>query len=170
MAKISGVVQEVQQYDTKVGKMWNVVVGGEKYGNGKYEPRCAAGDVIEFEVSYNGNYKNVAPKTLVVTGKSAETPKPSTAPSSGGGFDARQDVISRQAALNSALEFVGLMASSGMLPIAASAKAGAKIEALEALVRKYTADFHLQSTGKEMPFPAASGAVSGASPADGEWS
>jgi hypothetical protein len=172
--KISGVVQEVQTYNTKIGPMFNVVVGGEKYGNGKYAPKCSAGDVVEFEVAYNGNYKNVAPRTLTVVGKAsaaavaAEAASAPARSASTGSYDARQDVISRQAALNSALTFVGLLASQDALPVTKTAKIGSKIEAIEALVRKYTGDFHLQSTGKEMDFPEGED-VKANDPEDGEW-
>lgn len=160
--KISGVVQAVASRSTDWGDMWRIKVGGTDYGVGKFKPKCNEGDTVEFEVSYNGKYPNVTPKTLrVVDGGGASSARPTStaAPASSGGKDdywarkeagdeARQTTISKQAALNSALQMVDLLVKGGGLAQAASpAKAAATIEAA---VEIYRARFYKENTGHDL--------------------
>jgi hypothetical protein len=66
-----------------------------------------------------------------------------------GGFDSRQEVISKQAALNSSMAFVSLAQASGALALpAAKAK---QLDALESIVMDYAAKFYKLATGNDYP-------------------
>lgn len=129
--KISGKIQYLNERDGKYGKSYNIKVDGTTYYlKGKYPPRgIDAGDFVEFEVEYNGNYPNVAQGTLrKVEGVSA--PPPSAAPATkaaykaANSYDDRQDVISKQAALNTALAFLEFAKANDKLPVPAAKGAG----------------------------------------------
>lgn len=127
--KISGKIQYLNERDTKVGKMYSIKVDGTNYGVGKYPPRgVGQGDVVEFEVEYNGNYPNVARGTLrKVEGASAPpaaAPATKAAYKAANSYDDRQDVISKQAALNTALAFLEFAKANDKLPVPAAKGAG----------------------------------------------
>src|SRR4249919_149606 len=172
MNQVTGVVSDIPVLNTKTGKtMYSIVVNGEKFGVGMYAPKCAVGDTVTFQVSMNGQYKNVENKTLVVQ---AGVPRqaPSAAPSltsasaNSGTFDNRQDTIFKQAALNTAIAFAKLAHEAGALP--SPTKVKDKLEALDAIVKQYARDFYQFSTGKTLEVPAGDKAVAGLED-DGEW-
>lgn len=159
---VTGVVQAVEARDTSIGTMYNLKVNGESYGYGKYAPKAKAGDTVTFGVTYRGKYANVDTKNFQVTpGTGAPAPATTSSKSNGGGNAkddywerkeatdvARQTIISKQSALNSALTFVGLMQAAGALPAApAKARDGAKV--LEGLVEYYRDAFYKQATGMD---------------------
>lgn len=69
----------------------------------------------------------------------------------------KQDVISAQSALNSALAMVQLLAQTEGLPFAKTLTGKKKAGAIEALVDRYTKQFHKQSTGTELELEPAGG-------------
>ena len=146
---------EVQTKQTSIGPMYDLVFdNGEKVGAGKFKPKGAeAGKYYSYEVKMNGNYKNLAPGSLrQVVAPPATSPQvqaPARA-ANGGGFDARQDTISKQAAFNTALTLVKLLQDADALPVAASAKKANKADAIEAIVMEYAAKFYKRATGNTM--------------------
>lgn len=126
--KIQGRVDYINERDTRVGKMYSIKVGGTNYGVGKYPPRgIAEGDMVEFGVEYNGNYANVARGSLrKVEGSSAPpaSPQASSGPQKVGAFDQRQNIISKQAALNTALAFLEFAHKAEKLPVPAAKNQG----------------------------------------------
>ena len=156
----SGYLQEVVKKQTKVGDMFDLVfTNGDRLGAGKYLPKNAVpGKYFNYEVETNGNFKNLARNSLV-EGKAPEGAAASAASSAaparasgGNSYDSRQDVISKQAAFNTSIAFVKLLAESDALPIAASVKAAKKADAIEAIVLDYASKFHKRSTGTALNF------------------
>lgn len=129
MSTVSGVVTEVLEFPSKFqgGKpMYTLVVNGTKYGLGKQPNTSKVGDVVKFEAVANGKYWNIdgpVTKTDTASPKVLEAEKAANpAPSK------NQDVISRQAASNTAIAYMTLLASQNALPVPAK-----KADAFEAL-------------------------------------
>jgi hypothetical protein len=171
MSKITGIVQEITTRDTSAGTMYNLKVNNKNYGVGRYPPKCKQGDTITFGVKFNGNFANVDTKDFVVEppGTAVSEPekpaaKASYSPSNSKDDywikkdlkdDARQGIISRQAALNSALQFVSILATAGALP--APSKTKDQVAVLESIVYHYRDEFLAQATETEVPNDAPSG-------------
>ncbi len=179
--RIAGFVTDIKEKTTSVGPMYDLQVNGDYYGHGKFKPRDVnVGDYVEFEMEQRGNYRNIGRGTLRKTqapagaAPSASAPAPQRTPVASS-FDDRQAVISKQAALNTAISFVELMVKSQALSLGANP--GAKGAALlEAAVFEYAGKFHKFSTGVEVELPeveepakAKRGAKAPATPAEGEW-
>lgn len=187
MAEISGVVQEIKARPVAGGKVaYGVFVGGQEYGAGLYAPKCAVGDYVKFELDEARGYKNIGRGTLKVSKNKppaeAVAAAAATAPvknSQGGSVDTRQDTISRQAAMNTAISFMTLLHAADALGLpAATAKKGSRQEAMEAMLAKYTQEFYEGNTGvkwKDIAPSAPKGssddaeAEDEAAPADTEW-
>lgn len=140
--KISGVVEGVISRSTSAGITHAIVIDGIQYGTYKTEPNVQEGDNVEFLASQNGRYWNADTRSITkVAGSSA--PAKQAAPKTRQWVpDAdRQNAISYQAARKDALEFVGMLVSSGNIDLGKSAKVGSKIEALEQYVDRYTMRF-----------------------------
>ena len=152
----NGFLKEIVKKQTKVGDMFDLVFSsGDRLGVGKYLPKNAVVDKFyTYEVEMNGSFKNLARNSLV-EGKAPEGTTAATAAvskSSGNSYDSRQDVISKQAAFNTSIAFVKLLAESDALPSAASVKAAKKADAIEAIVLDYASKFHKRSTGTALNF------------------
>lgn len=167
MSKISGIVEEIVSrngyYDLKIN--------GKRYGNGKYAPRdVKQGDFVEFEYEskQNGQYTNyyVKPRTL----RKAEGSTPAKAPEGAQesattsgyaqpvkreyvAFDERQDIISRQAALNTALQFCTLASSHGAVDFPKSAKPSERLTLVRAWLLDEASRFYNLSTGRKWEMP-----------------
>lgn len=154
MASVSGVVQEIRQNPRVVQGQnkiaYDVVVGGQKYGAGFFAPKCNVGDYVTFESTQNGNFYNVTPRSLSVgkapAGEAVQQAAKNVA-SGAGSFDKRQDAISRQAASNTAIAFMNLLASQDALPVPTSKGKGDKQAALETLLHGYEKRFYEENTG-----------------------
>lgn len=147
---VRGRVTGIESKQTSTGKtVFTLHVDGKRYSAGFDKPKCMEGDIVEFDTTINGQYTNANTKTLKVLPPDAAMASMPKAASVGSSFVDRQDTISRQAASNTALQFVQLLAAQGALDIKASAKAAEKIAALEALVEHYTIFFYEQNTGNE---------------------
>lgn len=150
MSQVSGVVQQVLSRQTKIGQMYDIVVNGQKYGVGKFPPKANEGDYVTFTDSVNGNFHNVERGTLRVSEYKSQGPTTTSAVKTAvSSFDARQDVISRQAALNSAISWLTLLNNVGALPIAASKTKGAQQAALDTILHEYEVKFYESNTGQE---------------------
>jgi hypothetical protein len=187
MAEITGVVQEIKTRSVSGGKTsYDLVVGGQAYGAGLYAPKCDVGDYVKFELDDSRGYKNVGRNTLKVSKNkppaeavaeaAATAPKKST---TGGSFDTRQDTISRQAAMNTAIQFMVLAASQEALGLPAAGAKGKRLETLEGMLHKYTQEFYETNTGvkwmnispttKDEAATEAAAPEEVAAPADSEW-
>lgn len=161
---VTGIVESVDTRQTSVGTMYNLKVNGKSYGYGKYAPKAKVGDTVTFGVVYRGEYANVDTKNIQVTPGAGAPPEARTGgrtASAGGGMgkddywerkeakdEARQTIISKQSALNSALAFVGMLQTGGWLPSVKTSKGSA--EMLEELVAHYRDKFYLEATGVAM--------------------
>lgn len=132
-ATITGTVEQIKTKQTRVGDMFDVVINGRPYGNGKYPPRgVKPGDTVtfEYEVKENGQYTNynIVAKTMRVDGSAgtsaSSSPAPSASPASAVRTsvvtpDRRQEVISKQSAMNTALTMIGLQLTHGAIKLPA---------------------------------------------------
>lgn len=173
-------IVEIAEKQTSVGTMYDLVLSnGEKLGMGKFPPKgFKAGDYIQCEVAMRGQYKNLAPgslkKQLPPQGIEAPAaPAPGKSSGGGGSFDTRQETISRQSALNSALAFVNLLVTADALPVPKSAKSDKKADLMYDIVRHYTMEYYKQSTGNEMEIEGIDDGLAGdlakMEADDGEW-
>lgn len=154
--KIQGRVDYINERDTKVGKMYSIKVGGTNYGVGKYPPRgIEQGDMVEFGVSWNGNYANVERGTLRKAEGGSAPPPSAPAGRSGpqkvNSYDDRQTVISKQAALNTALSFLELALKAEKLPVPAAKNQG--FGYLRTLWMEEAAKLYELNTGEEWEMP-----------------
>lgn len=148
----------VQGYATIVGRripsgkeMFDLIMDdGNKYGLGPFRPKhIADGDYVSFEVEYNGNFKNVARGSLKKEQKPAGTGPAPTAKQAANAYtkaqDNRQEIISKQAAANTAIAFVKLGLDAGVIKL--PAKNGA--DTLFAITKEYLGQFYTLATGEE---------------------
>ena len=157
------------------------MVDGQRIGAGKFKPKgVEPGDYVTYDIVQNGNFKNLKPGSLSKTTPPAGVAAPAT---NGGGtatqtstgyssYSDRQEVISRQAALNSALAFVDILAKSDSLPLPASKKKDEKADILEQIVMEYTAKFYHASTTQTYELPESrdtGGGLAAAEVADTNW-
>lgn len=154
-------LQDILEKDTKAGKMYDLVFSdGTKVGAGKYPPKnLEKGGYYNYEFTVNGNFKNLTSgsmsKIAAPQGIAAPAaPAPSTT-SYGGRTASTQDVISRQAAANTAIEFVRLLVEADALPIPKTAKSDRKADLLEEITKVYMAKFHAWNVHKDFDFGAS---------------
>lgn len=168
MSKVTGVVDAVKSFPAAGGAtMYSLIVNGERYGCGSKEPRCKAGDTVSFDVVQKGQYLNADMKSLTIEAGAARAfTKSASAPA-----DTRQETISKQAALNTAIAFVKLVADSDALPgPTAKMSVQDKYDIIEALVDRKAREFFSFSTGNDLPESEASSAKQQAeAPAKSEW-
>lgn len=168
--QVTGIVENIAERTTRIGPMYDVIVNGKKYGSGKYAPRgIKAGDFVSFEVDVkqNGQYTNydIRKGTIRIEegtppAKQEAAPK-TTAKTYGSSFggDNRQEVISKQAALNTALTFCNLAASQGAIPMPKGVKETDKLAIIHSWVLDTAASFYALSTGNKWDLPAAAPAT-----------
>lgn len=135
------------------GNMYDLIMSnGDKLGVGKFPPKgFAAGDYVQYEFTQNGNFKNLTPGSLSKLPKPEGVVAPSAPVQSSGpvSYDARQTVISKQAALNSAIALVGVLAQTESIPgITKSLAMDKRADVILEVVNQFTADFYKQSTGE----------------------
>jgi len=155
MTQVSGIVTEIKAKPTRIGDMYDVIVNGVAYGNGKYPPRgVKAGDFVTFqaETKQNGNYTNhnIIPRTLRVDDKpnpeAVSAAKAATAVNVASA-DKRQETISKQANLNTALTLVSIYLQNGAFKV--PAKAADANEAINALVSDTASKLYFATTGEK---------------------
>ena len=154
-SKISGIVTEIKARNTRVGDMYDVVVNGVAYGNGKYPPRgVKAGDFVTFEAEtkQNGQYTNhnIVARTLRVDDKPSQEAVSSAKAQTSvnlAAADKRQETISKQANLNTALELVGLYLQHGAIKV--PAKAADAYTAINAIVADTASKLYRATTGDD---------------------
>lgn len=156
MAIIKGKVQKISSRDFDWGTAWSIQVNGTYYSVGKYPPKCVEGDYVKFDATQKGQYWNLSKGAKIekVTAEDAPSPGPTSAATSGysrpayGGDDKRQEVISKQAARNSALEFTQMALSCGAIEFPKTASADKKFAILTAFVDETTEKYYNYSVGK----------------------
>jgi hypothetical protein len=171
MAEITGVVQDIVTRDVAGGKKsYDIVVAGQKYGAGLFAPKAKVGDYVKFELDESRGYKNVARNSLKVSANKppaeALAEAAATKPAAGGGYDNRQDTISRQAAANTAVAFMTLLSANEALGLPAATAKGKRQEVLEAILAKYTEFFYEENTGNKYKSINPSAAKTEEAPAD----
>jgi hypothetical protein len=158
MSEIQGYIEFLDEKTTTYGTMYDIKVNGTKYGVGKYKPKgIDKGDYVKFDAEQKGKYWNVKAGSLQKLDKPAGAPAPARSNSGGGGgnFDDRQVIISKQAALNTSLSFVEVLAAAGALPMPAKVAQDKKADLMERIVFDYAAKFYNFSTGSTLELPAA---------------
>lgn len=171
---IQGQVEEVKALQTTYGTMYNLVVDGVSYGAGKYAPKAKAGDIVAFEAEQKGRYNNIVPKTLKVLGTGTGSPRPAPAASTPtsamtrDSYGKNQEVISKQAARNSAIAMFRELRELDALPIGKTAKPDAKLDAAVAIVDMLTEKFYNYSIGVQ-PSEVAEQAANEAAAGDEPW-
>ena len=144
MSQVQGTVERIHTRDTaNGGTAYNLVVGGEWYGNGFEAPQCNEGDTIEFTFKQNGNFKNINKGSLRIatavasvdtgTGNNSKTVvKPNTRDLSIGYQSSRKDAIA----------VVTAMIGSGVAPVPKDAKKG--YTATLALINELTNQYYTE--------------------------
>lgn len=150
MSEVSGVIQSITT--KKVGAQqktaYDITVAGQRYGYGFFAPKAKEGDYVTFTAVQNGNFWNVERGSLKV-GKAPATSNASTAVGRAvNSFDSRQDAISRQAASNTAIDWVRLLHEAGALPTGTKSKGNLQ-SALDTIRREYEKEFYEANTGQE---------------------
>lgn len=156
MSKITGVVTDIKGFAAGNNTMYSIFVDGARYGTGPVKPSCNVGDTISFDVIQKGQYLNVVPRSITVVSAASpsEQARATTAAARGGGGGyndpARQDTISKQAAINSAIAFMNVAQAAGAIPgVTAKTSAEQKFELLEQLTMRKVSDFYSFSTGND---------------------
>jgi hypothetical protein len=185
MAEITGIIQEIIETQRGANRMADIVVGGEKYGAGLVKfLKAKQGDYVKFTLNEDRGYKNVERNTLKVSqGKppaeavAAAASTQANVAKAVSGFDARQDAISRQAASNTAIAWLTLLASQDALPKATAKAKGSQQAVLDLAREEYEKLFYERNTGQEYKVIAPNAAAEDSdsddaadeAPADAEW-
>ena len=164
--KVVGTIQDISSRSVAGNRTaYGIVIDGNNYSVGLYAPRgVAVGDNVEFEVEVNGQYRNVARGTLrkvygaAATASSPSTPSPAPQGVSGSvsgkpfvSDTDRQSIISKQAALNTAISYVNVLLETESVPLPKTA--ADRLAFIESLVFDSTAKFHKFSTGNDVEIP-----------------
>lgn len=156
---MQGYITGIKEKDTKFGKMYDIVIDGTTYGAGKFPPKgYAAGDYVSFEATQKGQYWNLTPGSLSKTNAPAGVAAPPKMEASRITRD-KQDVISRQSALNSALQHVSNLIAAGAIPAGAAAKGPKMADKIDAITASYVEKFYEQSTGDKLDLNIDAGAA-----------
>ena len=155
MPQVTGQVNEIKVRNTKIGDMYDLIVNGQSYGHGKYAPRgIKQGDFVtfEYEVKVNGQYenRNIVSKSLrVETSPTPEVKQQAVVQTSmaAAAADAKQQVISRQAALNTANALLANQLAAGGLKFPATAKPAAVFEAVTVAHLELASRLYKAATG-----------------------
>lgn len=131
----TGVVEKVYEKDGR----YSIVVANEWYSFNTFKPSCTEGDVVEFEFTKRGKYNNADHKSLVVVNPSA-SPAAAAAVSVHGN---KQDIISYQAARNSAIAFMGICLHAGAVVV--PKKEADRFDNLKGLLYDLTEEFFKSS-------------------------
>lgn len=170
--KVVGTIQDISSRSVAGNRTaYGIVIDGNSYSVGLYPPRgLAVGDNVEFEVEVNGQFRNVARGSLRKVYGAAATASPPTTPYpapqgvsasaiAGKPFVSdtdRQSIISKQAALNTAISYVNVLLETESVPLPKTA--ADRLAFIESLVFDSTAKFHKFSTGNDVEIPEYVGA------------
>lgn len=150
MSKVTGVVEKVLDFKTARGVMYSIKVNDTLYGMGSNKPKCNVGDTVSFTYTEKGQYKNVDTKAGIEV--MAGPPAASAGSGGGGGYQDKQVVISRQSALNSALQFVEILVAADAVPgVGKTTKVEDKYAILEQLVNEKAEEFYVANMAGQAP-------------------
>jgi hypothetical protein len=131
---------------------------GNVVGAGKFKPKFAVeGKYYQYEFTQNGNFKNLtagsmkeiaAPAGTTAAAAAAATP----APKGYGKSDETQKIIQRQAAANTAIAFVKLLAETDSLPVPKTAAKDKKADLMETVLKDYMNKIHMWNTHEPYDF------------------
>lgn len=151
MSVETGYVNSISARDTSAGTMYDIVINGEKIGAGKYPPKVTENDYVQYEIEMNGRWKNLKRNSVKVLDAPKDAPAPKPVKKYSGG-DNRQEVISRQSALNTAVSFIALLSQADALPFSKSAKSDVKADKMEEILVMYTNKIHRWNTHEDFDF------------------
>ena len=158
MAKVSGQVNQIKAKQTQYGEMFDLIINGQSYGAGKFAPRgISPGDFVTLEFEQKGNFRNVVKGSLrkddgPQAGGEVAPAATTTAPTSTRSyvpFDERQEMISKQSALNTALSFCKLASDNGAVPMPKAVKEADKLGLLHQWVLDTAGTLYKLSTGRD---------------------
>lgn len=165
MTQVTGEIERIEAREVPGhGTFYDVIVNGKKYGNGKYAPRgFQQGDIVsfEYETKQRGQYINYNIKARTMRkaegaqpaqGNQAEPRKeltPVPAKSQYVAFDERQEIISKQAALNTAIQLGNLALEAGAVLVNKSAKDNEKLTLVHNWILSTAAEIYGHTTGRE---------------------
>ena len=151
---MKGTVKALGSRDWNGKTLYSFKVDDEWYGTGQENPKVDKGDLIEFDFTTNGKYKNVDIKTISVLRKGSEVIRASTKNVAFGAKDdywkkreerdvITQQVIQLQASRNSAISLAGLLLTNNAVKLPeAQAK---RMDVVVALVKDLTGMFEAES-------------------------
>lgn len=162
----TGVVQYVNEKNTRVGTTWNIRIEGDDryFGCYKTKPNCEVGQVVEFQFSTNGQgFHNIDMKkgiTVLETevaesdGVQQSAAQTERAVAAKAKVDGKGERIAWQSARNTAAALLSVAAQADALPL--GAKKDGKLEALTILFNQLTEELYndgkvVQETGNS-PF------------------
>lgn len=125
MAESTGIVNAVEVREGKFGDQVRVNVSGTWYDYGKYPPRgIKEGDTVKVTFTTNDRgYHKIERNGLIAVspGSAGVTPSTQTVATKPTYVDNRQDTISKQAAVNTAIQMVDLLIKHGGIKLPAKA-------------------------------------------------
>jgi len=151
--KVYGIVEEVRERSTSFGNMYDLVISGVPYGNGKMVPKYAdgsgevlIGECVAFEVMRNGKYLNIAPRTTVkhdvnLLSEKAEENVPTAFRASAVSSSDRERTIVLQSCRNSAIAMATLLVNSDAALLKANQKPATRHDIIVGLVNDLTRRF-----------------------------
>lgn len=170
---VTGTIERIEARPVPgYGTFYDLIVDGQKYGNGKFAPRdVKEGDVVsfEYETTQRGQYTNhnikarslrkveggaaaqASPKVAQPAAAAAPVRQPYTA------FDERQEIISKQAALNTAIALGTLAVEAGAVLVNKTAKDNEKLTLVHNWIMEEAARIFRQTTGREWDVQLAEG-------------
>lgn len=176
--KITGVAEYINTRATSFGTMYSLKVNGTNYSLGKTDPtakfQIVKGDAVEFTAEQNAKgYWDIKGPVKKLTGAvGVERPAAAAAVAASNSYraadDNKQKTISRQAARNTAVQFMTLLHNAGALPVAKAGGKGGNFDLLRETLDKLTDEFYNDSLDPKSAAAAPSGAIAAAE-SDGEW-
>lgn len=149
---VIGAVEDIGSRDTSYGTMWDISVGGMKYGMGKIKPPVEVGDCVKFSVQMNGKFMNVARGTLTkhVIEEGDTLPElPKQVREAQRSRDSTQEQIMFQAARNAAIETTKLLLQANAVGIKATTKWGEAHDLICAKINDLTRKYYHDTKGYE---------------------
>lgn len=150
---IKGKISKLGSRETQYGTMYYLEIAGNQIGIGKYAPKVREGDYVRVPIERKGQYLNLAKGGRVEAADAdSSSPAPST-PVAGKSYtpyndDKKQEVISRQAARNTAMQFMNLLVGQEAVAFPKTATPDKKAAILRAHLDKLTDEFNAYALGK----------------------
>lgn len=149
-----GFITKIDSRKTQWGTYFDVYIDGKNMGGGKFPPKgVAEGDYVTYEAEKNSKgYDTIKAGSLAKAAQPAGVAAPVKPAPSTITMD-KQDVISRQAALNSALAFMEILQAADAIPAGKTLSADKKADKYKAILLNYVAEFYKINTGSDYVLP-----------------